>query len=242
MTRWTSSTGPGKPEIDRNIVAFAEDSLSKTNLHDDLKAKQIYLEYQLRRLDWLIAEQRTAEVTALGDGLYFWGKEIKDPHTCLAVAQYFRNQNMTDRSLLWAELAQKAMPFLYEWRDIYVNLGAIYRQRGDITAALDVLNRALEIDPDYLPAKYNLNLIRAEAAVEKQDWPSALTFFKTVHDLEPENPVLYFNMAIVHERIAGHVQDAIDYYEKFILLDAGQHPEAIRRAQERIISLRKTKE
>jgi len=232
----------GGSDIDRRIVAFAQDSLPKINLHDDLKAKQIYLEYQLRRLDQLIAQQKTPEAIALCDEVYNWGKDINDPHTCLSVAQYFRNRNTTDQSLLWVELAQKAMPSSYERRDIYVNLGIIYRQRGDIPAALEALNRALEIDPDYLPAKYNLNLVKAEAALKQQDWPLALTFFKTLCGLEPENSLLYFNMAVIYGKIAGHEQDAIGCYEKFIQLDNDQHQEAIRQAQEQVATLRKAKD
>lgn len=228
--------GADDPEMQQRIARFTQTVLPDIDLKNDLKAKQIALEYRLHEIDRLIGGQSPALSAALMN-LARWGESLGDPMTCLAVAQFFTGRGLTDHSIKWVDLAMRADPVSYEQLDLYVNLGTIYRQAGDLGKARQALNMALRIDSDYAPARYNSNLVRAEEALQRQDWPAALDAFFTLTRIEPDNPLPYFNIAVVYEHLDGHTEDAIQYYRTFISMAGGGYARTAARARERVDSL-----
>ncbi len=225
------------PELNQRIDDFIINRLPRINLRGDLKARQIYLEYQLHRFDRLLQQGVSP---ALSQGMYDllkWGKRLDNPMTCLAVAQFFRARGVIDQSLKWADLARTFHPYSYERRDIYVNLGIIYRQAGDLGLAGQALSQALQIDPDYDPARYNAYLVKAEMAIQKQEWSAALEAFAVLTHIEPDNPLPYFNMAVIYERLPNRTAEAVEYYKKFIAKSGEEQSRAVDRARERIDAL-----
>jgi tetratricopeptide (TPR) repeat protein len=166
-----------------------------------------------------------------------WGEHLSDPLTCLAVAQFYLGRGVVDQSLKWVDLAKAAASSSYEERELYVNLGIIYRQSGDLPQAQQVLEKALKIDPDYLPAQYNARLVQAELALGRKDWQGALEAFDALTLLEPGNPLPYYNMAVVCERLPERRIEAMDYYRLFIERAGGKYSRAVARARERIAAL-----
>jgi len=225
------------PDISQRIASFIGDQLPHINLKDDPKARQIYLEYQLYRIDRLLREGVTATLSQDISELLIWAERIDDPMTCMAVAQFFRARGMIDPGLRWIDLARDAHPFSYEARDLFVNLGTIYRQAGDLGLAGQALSKALEIDPGYQPARYNANLIRAEMALNRKDWTQALEAFGILAALEPQNPLPYYNMAVIYERMPGRTADAIKHYRIFIDRASEEQAQAVERARRRIEEL-----
>jgi tetratricopeptide (TPR) repeat protein len=197
----------------------------------------IALEYRLFQIDDLLSQalrNRAAQEIA---ELYEWGKNIHDPHTCLAVAQFFRVRGMTGQCHKWIQFALNCEPFSYVEKDIYVNMGTVLRQDGDLIAASHALEQALHIDPDYMPALYNNNLIEAESALKRQDWDRALHFFGQLTLLEPDNALPYFNMAVIYERLPDRAAEALQCYRKFLSLTQGEQPAVEKRARDRIAEL-----
>ena len=228
---------PDNPGVTERIAGFTRNVLPGINLHDDLKAEQISLEYKLHQIDRMIRNRQNAELFPAMAELLRWGERLNDPLTCLAVAQFYLGRGVTDQSLRWVDLAKAAASTSYEKRELSVNLGIIYRQSGDLAQARQVLENALEIDPDYLPAQYNARLVQAELAVSRKDWQDALDAFDALTLLEPENPLPFYNMAVVCERLPERRIEAIDYYRLFIERAGGKHSRAVARARERITAL-----
>jgi tetratricopeptide (TPR) repeat protein len=224
-------------DVNKRIAAFTRDKLPLINLKGDLKAQHIYLEYQLHRIDRILRAGAPPTLSQDLKHLLKWAERIDDPMTCLAVAQFFRARGMIDESLKWVDLAAEADPYSYEQKDLYVNLGTIYRQAGDLGMAGQALSKALQIDPEYTPARYNAYLVAAETSLQKQDWQVALEAFHNLIDMEPGNPLHHFNLAVIYERLPGRVAAALDHYRKFISLAGQDHSAAVTRARERINKL-----
>jgi tetratricopeptide (TPR) repeat protein len=225
------------PEISHRITAFTQDELPDIDLHQDLKARQIYLEYQLHHIDRMIRSGDNFILPQKLADLRKWGRRLADPMTCLAVAQFFRTRGMIDQSLKWVDLAEESEPFSYERKDLYVNLGIIYRQAGDLRTAGQALSRALDIDPVYTPARYNAYLVKAEMALQDQDWTAALESIDTLIEMDPDNPLPYFNKAVIYERLTGGAAEAVRNYRIFISKTGISHSQAVARAQDRIEAL-----
>lgn len=223
--------------IETRIATFVDNSLPDINLRGDLKAQQIYMEYALLAIDRAMIAGQQSETMRRIENLDRWRRKLHDPPTLLAGAQFFRARGMLDESLRWIGYARDAGPSSRESKDIYVNLGAVYRQAGELPAALQALKQALEIDPGYEPARYNFLLVEAESALGRQDWKTALTDFVKLTDLEPDNPLPYYNAAVVCDKMPGRDDDAVKYYRTFLTKAGGRYPQAIRRARERIDSL-----
>lgn len=69
--------------------------------------------------------------------------------------------------------------------------------------------RALESDPAYAPAHYNLGVAAAEAGNNEQ----ALEYYKTAVRLHPRYAEAWCNTGVIH-RAEGRLKEAIDAYEK----------------------------
>jgi tetratricopeptide (TPR) repeat protein len=224
-------------DVYERISDYTRDDLPGIDLKGDLKAQHIYLEYQLHRLDRLIMGGMSPAVLQYLYDLHSWGSRLDDPMTCLAIAQFFRTRGLIDWSLKWIDMAVALDPYSYQQRDIHVNLGAIYRQAGDLGKAGQALSQALRIDPDYPPARYNAYLIRAEIALQQQNLEEALEAFRVLTGIEPNNPLPYFNMAVIYERLPGRAAHALDYYKMFLARAGQENDRAITRARERIEAL-----
>ncbi|MDD4051091.1 MAG: tetratricopeptide repeat protein, partial [candidate division Zixibacteria bacterium] len=221
--------------INGRISEFIRDSLDRIDLNDDLKARQFYLEYRLWEIDRLIRRADQATVKAAAERLRDWGKQIDDPHTCLAVGQFFRARGFTDEALLWVDVAFDARPDSYARRDINIGLASIRRQRGEIALAMTAVEAALKIDPDSPAALYNFNLLKADAALQRQDYPEALEAFQRLTWLDPESPLPLFNLGVIYDRMPGEQEKALQAYSIFLMKGGGaQYPEAAQRARQRI--------
>ncbi len=231
---------PNDPALNARIDQFAENRLPEINLRADLKTQQIYLNYALHAIDDDLLASRQSEAMQRISDLGQWRQRVHDAPTLLAGAQFFRARGMLDESLRWIGFAREANPTSREQKDIYVNLGAVYRQAGKLSSALEALGQALEIDPNYEPARYNYLLVEAETALGRQDWETALNDFVELTDLEPDNPLPYYNAAVICDKLPGREEDALKYYRTFLMMARGEYPQAIRRARERIESLSTT--
>jgi len=190
--------------------------------------------YTLLGIDRAIANGQQPQVMQRTSDLNRLRQRIHDAPTLLAGAQFFRARGMLDESLRWIGYAQNAHPSSREQLDIYVNLGAIYRQAGRLPSASEALNKALDIDPDYEPARYNFLLVKAETALGRQEYDTALAAFAELTRIEPNNPLPYYNAAVICDKLPERGEDALIYYRTFLGMTDDEYPQAIRRAQERI--------
>lgn len=222
-------------QMEQRIGRFIHDSLDLIDLRNDLKARQIYLEYRLWEIDRMMRGADQATVTESIDRLREWGKRIDDPYACLAVSQFFRMRGATDEALTWVDIASTEGSGSFTRRDININLASIRRQRGEMSEAAAALETALKIDPASTAARYNLNLLKVEWALQRKDYPAALEASAELTRLEPDNPLPYFNIGVIYDRLPGGQKKAFEAYSEFLRLAGNdQYPEVARRARERI--------
>lgn len=229
------TAGGDGTELAERIARFTRDSLGLCDLHGELKAQQISLEYRLHRLEWVLSLNHREDISQAADALFEWARRVDEPMTLLAVAQFYRVRDLTDESLRWIEQARAAAPSSYEMKEVYIVLGAVMRQRGELAAAYDALRRAVDLAPNDRTARYNAHLVKSEMSMRQQDWPAAAAQFDSLILLEPENPMLYYNEGVICERIPGRRDRALECYR--YIIDLAGNEGLVMRARERIAAL-----
>lgn len=104
----------------------------------------------------------------------------------LAALTLMRGQVWTDAETLWADAVAKGDGNPRPWN----NLAAAELGRGRWDAASEHLHRALQADPQYALAHYNLGLV----GYAKGDFQGAVFHFREATALEPGNGVFFNNL------------------------------------------------
>jgi tetratricopeptide (TPR) repeat protein len=94
------------------------------------------------------------------------------------------------------------------------NLGLNLNASGEAGKAKSTYLQALEIEPEYLNAHYNLGLIY----LEEENYQKAETSFNTVLTINPDFPEGWYNLAFIFSQ-KGMYSAAVDAYEESLLLD-----------------------
>ena len=95
-------------------------------------------------------------------------------------------------------------------------LADLLRMKGATDQAIELYNRALEINPEFV---YALNGLGMTYAALKDD-AKAMKYFEQAVKMQPQNPPGYFNLAVELER-AGRTKEALAAYKKFLMLGTG---------------------
>ncbi len=99
--------------------------------------------------------------------------------------------------------------------EYFLNLGNdFYHQRNLPQAALQY-QQCLNLNPDYLIARYNLGVVY----IEQEDWTEAIAQLQQVIDTDPNYAQAYHNLGIAYQR--QHLLSlAIGYYQRAISIQA----------------------
>lgn len=84
----------------------------------------------------------------------------------------------------------EAIPVEYRSEEIYTIMANIYEDNGDTNKAVDLLNRALAINPKYYKIYYNFGNIY----IKRKSWELAIENFKLSIRYEPKFPYSYYNL------------------------------------------------
>lgn len=97
---------------------------------------------------------------------------------------------------------------------ILQNMAYIYIQKEDYEEAIEVVDDALEADPE------NTSLLRAKADVIYQlgDKEEYKRIMKKIVSLDPDNPELLFNLGVSSAEL-GELDEALSYYDQTIKAD-----------------------
>ena len=90
---------------------------------------------------------------------------------------------------------------------VYISLGSYFRQRMQFEDALEYIQKALTLDPEYGNAYNNL----AYTYLEMKDYDKALESFQKYAALEPENPNIYDSMGELYYRQGNYEQATINF-------------------------------
>jgi len=188
-------------EIAKNIASALKVKLSPKEeekiaqkYKGDLRAYEYYLKgrnyyYKYTKSDMLAAIQMFKKALEI------------DPNYALAYAgladsyyQFIDKGFETDKSFLVRaeEAAQKSLSIDSECAEAYKALGTIYFRLGKLNSAKRLLNRALEINPSYHPARGNLSLVYRELG----DFEQAEKELLFVYERDPSFPFTSFLLAL----------------------------------------------
>ncbi|MCK5126383.1 MAG: DUF2723 domain-containing protein [candidate division Zixibacteria bacterium] len=225
------------PEYNNDFLSETEYDLARYNFDtDDYKLQQVYIEYALNRIDNFI----TTRDMRLNDALRSFRQletSIDDVMTKLAIAQFFINRDITNESYYWIEMSEKDDQPSYISREIYVTLGMLNRQLGKLNEASQALERAIKISPDYEVARYNLFLVTSEIAIRRRDYIQAIESFDSLITIEPNNPLLHYNKAVIYEKMPGYGENAISSYQSVLDYPGEKPPAIINKVKNRINAL-----
>jgi tetratricopeptide (TPR) repeat protein len=99
---------------------------------------------------------------------------------------------------------------------LYFNLAVIYGKLGRTAAAIDKLNKAVGIDPEYFEAYIGLGLLYAD---EKRYSDAALNFEKA-QELDRKNSAVNFYLGMLYDKLKKRDQ-AIKQFREVIAVDPG---------------------
>lgn len=92
---------------------------------------------------------------------------------------------------------------------VYSNLAAICGMQNRFEENTDLLKKALEINPDYAQAHFNLGVVHKRSG----DLDAAIASYKKALLLNPSYPVAFFNLGVALQE-KGDLPAAIDAYSK----------------------------
>ena len=126
----------------------------------------------------------------------------------------YRLQNKTNLALEAYERALNASP-----KDprLWMLVGNVYYDLGQIERGIDHLNKALEIRPDFAAAHNNL----ASAYVATGRYPPAIKHLKRALEIQPDLAVSYMNLGAIYRK-SGQLHNAIESLEKAVALQPEQ--------------------
>lgn len=75
----------------------------------------------------------------------------------------------------------------------YYDVGVVYQSDGQNSAAASAYEKALAINPGYVPALFNLAGIDAATS-----GPTAVALYEILEQLNPKNPAPYFNLGLLY--------------------------------------------
>lgn len=104
---------------------------------------------------------------------------------------------------------EKALEQGKDLTEIYVPLGILYYQTGEIAKADDMLSKAIAKSPDSAETQFFLGLVRTS----QNKLEEALAAFQRSATLDPTNPDAQFNVAETLVKLK-RAQEAIPFYQK----------------------------
>jgi tetratricopeptide (TPR) repeat protein len=123
------------------------------------------------------------------------------------VAKYVGKDSMAEQSL------KNVIEILPDNHIGYANLGWFYQERKRYDEALDLLNRAIEIAPDFAYAYNNRSMVK----LDMEDIEGAFTDVFTSLKLDDSNSYAYKNLGIIYFK-DGKKEEACAAWNKALLL------------------------
>ncbi len=98
-----------------------------------------------------------------------------------------------------------------ENEDLWLTIGNIYAELGDIDNAARALRTAIEVNPDFASAQYRLAFLLFDA----ERWNDAIPYLEFAFEQFPDNDIISTRLATAYQR-SNRVNEAITKYELLI--------------------------
>jgi Flp pilus assembly protein TadD len=99
------------------------------------------------------------------------------------------------------------------------NLGVIMMDQGDLEAAEDLMQRAVQVRGTNMSTTLLNHL--GELALKQEDFAKARNYFQWALQVAPWNPVYYWNLAFTYEQ-EGSCAQAYDYWRRYLQLQISE--------------------
>jgi tetratricopeptide (TPR) repeat protein len=114
----------------------------------------------------------------------------------------------------------------------HFQLGVALYQQGQPDGAAREMEAAIKLKPDLAEAYGNLAVV----AAENKNYQLTLKALDYRSKFLPENPASYFLRATTFDHLKA-VPQAVEYYQRFLVADAGKLPDQEWQARHRLIAL-----
>ncbi len=166
-------------------------------------------------LIWLLSSLTHKQIRIWRDGESLWhyviqyNDQIPLAYRQLGITLYERAQYADAAAMM-----NKALSLSPLDAELLNNLAICYLELGDLNKAMQTVRRALNIEANNL---FALNTL-GEIYMTQRDYHNANKYFFQVMQLEPDNPLRLFNLAVSFDRLKNSSQACI-YWRRYMVLD-----------------------
>jgi serine/threonine protein kinase/tetratricopeptide (TPR) repeat protein len=147
----------------------------------------------------------TAEMEVASENFKKYGKKLKGREGLFIEALLIRKKNPEKYHKILEDLAEKYP----KWKRIYFELALFHEQTGGLDEAIALLNKALELDPNY---GYALNQLAYEYSY-KNEYDKALEYFRRYASVSPGDANPFDSMGETYFRM-GKLDEAIEKFKE----------------------------
>ncbi len=147
----------------------------------------------------------TEEMDQATENFKKYGKKLKGKEGLFIEALLIRNEDPEKYHKILLELAEKYP----KWKRVYFELALYHEQKNELDEAIALLNKALELDPNY---GYALNQLAYEHSY-KNEYDKALEYFRRYASVSPGDANPFDSMGETYFRM-GKLDEAIDKFKE----------------------------
>jgi serine/threonine protein kinase/Tfp pilus assembly protein PilF len=147
----------------------------------------------------------TIEMEEASENFKKYGKKLKGREGLFIEAILIREENPEKYHKILAELAEKYP----KWKRVHFEMALYHEQKGEYDEAIAMLNKALELDPNY---GYALNQLAYEHSY-KNEYDKALEYFRRYASVSPGDANPFDSMGETYFRM-GRLDEAIQKFEE----------------------------
>ena len=125
----------------------------------------------------------------------------------LLVSTYLRNEIWRDEVALWKDCMKKSP----RKARVYSNLGFAYFQESNYGKALEMSQRAIEIDPKFARAYHNIGLVYQKTG----DLDEAATMIRKSLEIDPALHIAHYSLGGVYFE-SRRYKEAVDAFNRFL--------------------------
>lgn len=212
----------GKRKFDKALIA-ANETLKTANSASSQARKAHLIKYLIFSEEGKDAEA-AKEAVAIGK-IGIKNTEILSVFEASFYLDYLFDLAQSSNVLKGVEYAIQISPDLNSFQRamVYTLLGSFYHRQGDDKSASEYLHKAIETDPDYLPAYYTLGGLYTA----QKDYQKALEYDQQAMQIDENDPLVrnglgwaYYNLAIENNNYnQSQLEISEGHFKKAISLD-----------------------